>query len=99
MNQPTQRKVTKQECERAAELLQGMVQRAKKAVEAESSTQIESGEGPPWPEKAGEASDREAMLKPLPQLTVALGRTCDGLEFTNDNVRHWRSVQSSSTRD
>ncbi|HET6409119.1 MAG TPA: hypothetical protein VFG14_14620 [Chthoniobacteraceae bacterium] len=43
MSNPTERRLTKQECERAAQLLAGMVERAEeKAVEAVSSTQIQN---------------------------------------------------------
>ena len=122
MGKHDERGWTKKDAEDAGCLLAGMVRRANKAVEAESSTQIEGAatisdhalpaagnpagvkpmrrstpltvatpdQTPNREEKAAEGSAEGDAHHPRQQLTVALGRTCDGLEFdaANDDLGH-----------
>jgi hypothetical protein len=79
MGKHDERGWTKQDAEDAGRLLAGMVRRAKKAVEAESSTQIEDPGASPPGERAAEWSATGVEAHHLrQQLTVALWRDSDG---------------------
>jgi hypothetical protein len=84
MSNDPERKLTKQECERAAQLLAGMVERArKKAVEAASSTQIQT---PVEVSSTGEegAGRFEGLQRPAPVIAASSGEAMgSGSEVTN----------------